>query len=121
MVPAASAVRVAGALGCTRALLGFAREDLVDRPSELRRREGLQQDVVEPEARRLVDDVGGAVSGHQHARYARADPASLIEDLEAVYAGHLVVDHQEVERFLAAEVERRLAPVRGPDRVSQRL
>src|SRR3972149_3844900 len=111
----------AGPPDAIAALLPLARENLVDGPAQLGGREGLQQDVVEAQPRRLVDDVGGAVGGHQHAGHVRADLARLLEDLEAVHTGHLVVDHEEVEGLLADQLDRGLAAVRGADRVAEGL
>src|SRR5256885_10786759 len=103
------------------ARLGFPREDLVDGAAQLGRRERLQQDVVEAEPRRIVDDVGRAMRRHEHARHLRADRPGLLEDLESVHPGHLVVHDEEIERLLAHQLERRLAPVRGRDGVPERL
>src|SRR3972149_2243328 len=85
----------AGPPDAIAALLPLARENLVDGPAQLGGREGLQQDVVEAQPRRLVDDVGGAVGGHQHAGHVRAD--------------------------LARQLDRGLAAVRGADRVAEGL
>src|SRR5205807_8651105 len=48
-------------------------QDLLDGRAQLGRRERLAEDGVEADARRAVDDVRGAVRGHEDAGYLRAD------------------------------------------------
>src|SRR5688500_12730466 len=68
---------------------------------ELGRAEGLQEDGAEAGPRGLFDDVRRAVTGHEHAAQVRLQAAGGLEHLEAVHAGHLVVDQHEVEPLLA--------------------
>src|SRR2546428_3796051 len=43
----------------------------------------------------------------------------LLQHLEPVHPRHLVVHHEQIERLPADKLDRRLAPVCGPDRVSR--
>src|SRR6185436_3510523 len=106
--------------GCiTASASGALREDLFNGPAELVRRERLEEYRAEAHPVGLVDDLGRAMPGDQDHGHAGMESARLREDFEASHAGHLVVEHHQVERLLAQELDRHLAPVGALDRVAQ--
>src|SRR6185436_16735842 len=108
--------------GCiTASASGALREDLFDGPAELVRREGLEEYRAETHTVGLVDDLGRAMPGDQHHGHAGMESSCLCEDVEACHARHLVVEHHQVERLLAHELDGRLAAIGALDRVAQRL
>ena len=76
---------------------------------------------MEAQAIRFVDDLGRAVASDEDDRHVRVQQACLREDFEAGHPRHLVVEHHEIERLLAHELDGGLAPVGALDGVAERL
>src|SRR5262245_15446317 len=119
---AADPVACVPVCGCITASASAAlREDLLDGPAELVRRERLEEYRAETHTIGLVDDLGRAMPGDQHHGHAGMESSSLREDFEASHAGHLVVEDHQIERLLAHELDGGLASVGALDRVAQGL
>src|SRR5881628_953418 len=78
-------------------LSDLLRQRLLHRRPQLGRAERLEEDGAEPHLPRFLDDLGRRLGGGEKERHVGAEGPGFGEDLEAVHAGHLVIEQHQVE------------------------
>src|SRR5882672_6884231 len=78
-------------------LSDLLHQGLLHRRAQLGRAERLEEDGAEPHLPRLLDDLGRGVGGGEKESHVGTQGPGLGEDLEAVHAGHLVIEQHQVE------------------------